>query len=110
MTLVVILTVRREAIDQFRAFERKAAAVMAKHGGAIERTVVVGPANGKPMIESPVDQLTEVHIVTFPSDAALRAYQNDGDLKAIAYLRDQSVVDSTILIGEDGPDYRSGSD
>jgi len=28
MTLVVILTVRREALDKFRTFERKAAVVM----------------------------------------------------------------------------------
>ncbi|HET9489781.1 MAG TPA: hypothetical protein VFR64_08520 [Methylomirabilota bacterium] len=40
MTLVVILTVRREALEQFRAFEAQAAAVMTTHGGRIERTVV----------------------------------------------------------------------
>lgn len=40
VTLVVILTVRREALEQFRAFEAQAAAVMTTHGGRIERTVV----------------------------------------------------------------------
>jgi hypothetical protein len=31
MTLVAIMTVRRDAIDKFRSFESKAAAVMARH-------------------------------------------------------------------------------
>jgi hypothetical protein len=46
VTLVVIVTVRCEALDALRAlraYERKAAAVMARYGGAIERTVVTRP-------------------------------------------------------------------
>jgi hypothetical protein len=43
VTLVAILTVRKDALDQFRAFERHAAAVMRAHGGRIERTVAVTP-------------------------------------------------------------------
>jgi hypothetical protein len=87
MTLVVILTVRSEAVERFRAFERRAAAVMARHGGAIERTVVVPPAR-------PGDCLREVHVVTFPGE--------------IAPLRDESVVGTEVLVGEDGPDYGPG--
>ena len=43
MTLVAILTVNEHALDAFRAFECHAAAVMAAHGGGIERTVVIAP-------------------------------------------------------------------
>ena len=102
MTLVVILTVRSEAIDKFRTFEKKAAVVMAKHGGAIERTVVVLP-------ESTRGFLKEIHLVTFPHEQALLAYQQDGDLREVAHLREESVVQTEILVGENGPDYGAAS-
>lgn len=98
MTLVVILAVRKEAVDQFRVFERKAATVMAKHGGAIERTVVISPTHND-------EFLKEVHIVTFPNQGAFAAYQQDEDLKPIAHLRQGSVVSTQIMAGEDGPNY-----
>lgn len=98
MTLVVILTVRSEALDMFRAFEAKAAVVMARYGGAIERTVVI-PSEGAG------DLLKEVHIVTFPDERALSAYQADARLQEVAHLRAASVVRTEVLIGEDGPVY-----
>ncbi len=102
VTLVVILTVRSEALDKFRTFEKKAAGVMAKYGGAIERTVVIAP-------QSTGDFLKEIHIVTFPHEQALFAYQRDGDLREVAHLREESVVKTEILMGEDGPDYGAAS-
>jgi len=102
MTLVVILTVRKEALDKFRTFEKRAAAVMAKYGGAIERTVVITPQNAE-------DLLKEIHIVTFPDEPALLAYQQDADLKAVSPLRTESVVHTEVMIGEEGPDYGSVS-
>ena len=98
VTLVVTLTVRRERLEDFRAFERRAAAVMADHGGRIERTVVA-PVEDRP------DLLTEVHVVTFPGEAAFAAYRGDPRLRALAPLRESSVVATAILAGEDGPDY-----
>ena len=98
MTLVVILSVRSEAVDTFRSFEQQAARVMAKYGGAIERTVVIAPAR-------PGEVLKEIHIVTFPNEQALEAYRNDSDLKQLAHLREAVVVQTEILVGEDGPDY-----
>jgi hypothetical protein len=101
MTLVAILTVRREALDRFRAFERHAATVMARHGGRIERTVVVSP-EGSP------DLLKEVHVVTFPDERAFAAYRDDPRRGELAHLRDASVVHTEVLVGEDGPDYGAG--
>jgi uncharacterized protein (DUF1330 family) len=98
MTLVVILTVRRRALDSFRAFERRAAAVMARYGGRIERTVVVDP-------DASSDVLKEVHVVTFPSAAAMEGYRNDAALAAALPLREASVTATELLVGEDGPDY-----
>jgi len=98
MTLVTILTVRREAIETFRTFERRAADVMKKHGGRIERTVVVVP-DGSP------DVIKEIHVVTFPSKEAFAAYRKDDQLSRLAHLRDQSIVHTELLVGEDGPSY-----
>ena len=97
---MVTLVVRRERLEEFRAFERCAAAVMADHGGRIERTVV-GPAEGRP------DLLTEVHVVTFPDAAALAAYRADPRLGDVAHLRAAAVVSTAILAGEAGPDYHA---
>jgi len=43
--------------------------------------------------------------VTFPDEQALSAYRNDEDLKEVVHLREESVVKTEILVGEDGPDY-----
>ena len=99
MTIVAIMTVRRAALETFRAFERGAAAVMATHGGRIERTVVVG------VIPGDADVLKEIHVVTFPHEQAYAAYRGDERRRALAPLRDESVVHTEVLIGEDGPRY-----
>lgn len=100
MTLVVILTVRREAAEAFAAHEREAARVMARHGGAIERTVVV-PGDDPAVFR-------EVHVVTFPDDAALTAYRADPAMAAVAHLRAASVIATEVLVGHDGPSDRRG--
>ena len=96
MTLVAILTVRKAAIDTFRTFEKRAAAVMAAHGGRIERTVVV---NG----DGAADLFKEIHVVTFPSASAFAAYRGDERLRELARLRAAAVVHTEVLVGEDGP-------
>jgi hypothetical protein len=98
MTLVAILTVRRAALAEFRTFERHAAAVMARHGGRIERTVVVTP-------DGPSEVVKEIHVVTFPSAAAFEAYRADERLREMVELREASVVHTEVLVGEAGPDY-----
>ena len=98
MTLVVILTVRSTAAAAFLAFETQAAAIMAGHGGAIERTIVM-PSSDEPAC------FQEVHIVTFPDEAAFAAYRQDPALQAVAHLREESVIATVILAGTDGPTY-----
>ena len=98
MTLVVILTVRPAFLEQFRAFERQAAGIMARYGGAIERTVVVPPAAAGALLQ-------EIHLVTFPGPPAFDAYRQDPDLARLAPLRETAIVGTQILIGEEGPAY-----
>jgi hypothetical protein len=83
VTLVAILTVRKAAIDTFRTFEKRAAAVLAAHGGRIERTIVVSG-------DGAVD---------------LFNYRGDERLRGLARLRAEAVVHTELLAGEDGPRY-----
>jgi uncharacterized protein (DUF1330 family) len=98
VTLVVILTIREGALEELRAFETSAARVMAKHGGSIERSVVISSPH-------PGADAREVHVVTFPDAAAYAAYRADEALVALAPLRARAIVSTEVLVGEDGPDY-----
>jgi uncharacterized protein (DUF1330 family) len=100
MIVVAIMTVRKNEIEKFRSFESKAAAIMASHGGVIERTVVI------PLPISP-ELFKELHIVTFPSEQAFAAYRQDKALQEVAHLRAESVVETEILVGETGPNYEA---
>jgi uncharacterized protein (DUF1330 family) len=94
MKIVAILTVRNEAAADFRAFEKTAAAAMARHGGALERAVAIPPEPGGATFK-------EVHLISFPDSAAFAAYRADAQLLAAIPLRDRSVVGTEILIGEE---------
>jgi hypothetical protein len=98
MLLLVKIAVRREALDTFHAFERAAARVMAKYGGAIERVILLS-AGDLP------DVHREVHVVSFPDRAAFDAYRADPALTALAPLRAQAVLDTKVEEGEEGPSY-----
>ena len=98
MILVAMLTVRRDSVEDFRAYERRVAAIMADYGAKIERTVVVQP-------DPHTDTFKEVHIVRFPSSDVRAAYREDARYVALAPIRERVVVSTDVLIGEDGPDY-----
>jgi uncharacterized protein (DUF1330 family) len=100
MTLVAILTMRRQAEALFRDYETAAAAIMARHGGAIERVVSVS---------APADDSTfvEIHLVTFPDAAAFEAYRNDPDLAALGEQRSRAIVATELFNGDDHPPYRA---
>jgi uncharacterized protein (DUF1330 family) len=96
MVLVAILTVRKDAIEEFRAYETQAARIMKEHGGRIERVIVAADT---------AETIKEIHVVTFPDDAAFKAYRQSPQLAGLAPLRDASIVGTDIHIGADGPAY-----
>jgi uncharacterized protein (DUF1330 family) len=95
--LVATLRVRRAAAEQFRAYERTAAAVMSRYGGTIANTVAVTGDDG--------ETFEEIHLVTFPDAAAFAAYQRDPEIVAAAPLRDASIVETKVRLGRPGPAY-----
>lgn len=94
ITLVVTLTFAQDRIEQFHEFESRAAAIMSKYGGRIERAVFIPPS-------SPDSAAREVHIVTFPDPASFERYRLDPDLASLADLRAGAILATDILIGLD---------
>ncbi|MBY0503221.1 MAG: DUF1330 domain-containing protein [Bryobacteraceae bacterium] len=96
MKLIVIaqLHVRAGKRRQFDEFERQALAIVARHGGELLHAlqpILVVPADGLP---------DEVHILSFPSEAAFAAYRADPELLALASLRAEAIAATQILMGK----------
>jgi hypothetical protein len=102
MNAVALVTVRKSALEAFRAFETHAAMIMSDYGGHIDRTVVVNPENTP-------DVVIEIHLISFPDEKAFAAYRRDDRIGQLDHLRKQSVVRTELYVGEDGPEYFAAS-
>jgi antibiotic biosynthesis monooxygenase (ABM) superfamily enzyme len=100
LAMVAILTVKQDRAESFRAFEERAANVMKKYGGCLERTLVAKSQPGE-------DTFREAHWVTFPSRDAFAAYRADPELASFQHLREESVVRTELCHGTPGPAYGS---
>ena len=98
LAIVARLTVRRDRLVEFRAFEASAVAIMHDHGGRLEQVVVLDDHPASPT-------LVEVHIVTFADASAFAAYRDDPALSRLQPMRDEAVVATQVEIGEEGPRY-----
>lgn len=99
LILVVSLWLKDANIAGFEAFERKAVRLMAKHGGRIERAMRADDQSRK------LDDPFEVHVVSFPDEAAFLAYREDPDVRLLASERAEVISKSTILMGRDIETY-----
>lgn len=99
VTLVVSLFIHARREADFEQFESAAAAIMRRHGGAIERRVGFA-AHAVP------GQPHEVHIVTFPDRRSFEQYRGDADLLALADLRARAIRDTIVWTGEDLPNFK----
>ncbi len=95
MIVVALLTVREGQLAPYQAYERAAAEILARHGAAIERVVVL---EGAPY--------REMHVVRFPTPEAWSAYRADAALAALAAERAAVIASTEVWIGEDGAPYR----
>lgn len=98
MTIVAIITIRAGALQAFRDYESRVAAIMVEYGGRIERTVFIPD-------EDAVAGAREVHVVTFPDEKSFVAYRADERLLALVELRNDAITATELLIGHDGPTY-----
>jgi uncharacterized protein (DUF1330 family) len=96
--LLATLTVHPDKVETFHDFERRAAKIMARHGGRIERAVALEP--------DPEDRYyREFHLVTFPDRTALAAYRDDAEFKSLAAMRESCILATAIRYGTAGEDY-----
>ena len=100
LVIVAILTPHSGSTEIFREYETKAARILARHGGVIERTVVEQTSG----LEKPG---REVHVITFPDLESFDSYGADPDLASLAGMRVLSIAHTELLFGRDGPDYMS---
>ena len=141
MLLVAILTIDAAKLDHYRAYERRAAQIMARYGGRIERVLVmtgpegavaraIPPPSPPPKrggilgaieevaheidreVENvlhpndpPAGGLRELHVVSFPDDAAYEAYRFDSELAQLATERERYVRKTEIWRADEGPTY-----
>lgn len=96
LTLIIALWLHDTPdVEAYRAFERKAAAIMAEHGGRIERVVRMARDPEKP--HAPF----EYHIVGFPDADAFAAYTNDPRTLDLAEERTTLIRHTEIVKGHD---------
>jgi uncharacterized protein (DUF1330 family) len=100
LIIVAILTLHTGTIESFREYETKAARILSKYGGVIERTVVIEAP-------SPDERMREVHLLSFPNQESFTRYRSDPDLAALASLRATSIAHTEVLFGREGPDYHA---
>lgn len=102
ITLVVRLWIYEGRTAEFEAFERAAARIMNRYGGAVERVVRLTPPDVPGSTDDPP---FEVHLVRFPGRAAFEAYRADADLAALAPARAAAIRRTEVFLGTDGPSY-----
>jgi uncharacterized protein (DUF1330 family) len=99
LILLVSLFIHPGQESAFRAFETAAARIMGRYGGRIER--VIRPERAVPEGAMP----HEVHLVSFPGEAAFAAYRADPELAALAALRQAAIARTEIIVGAEGETY-----
>ena len=96
---IVSLWIHPGQEEAFEAFEREAARNMARHGGRIDQAVRLTGA--------PADDATpyELHVVSFPDEAAVQAYANDPATRALLSQRAQIIARTVVMTGQEAGPY-----
>jgi antibiotic biosynthesis monooxygenase (ABM) superfamily enzyme len=95
--LVISLWVHPGQEAAFEAFEREAARLMARHGGRIDQAVRIARGQG----EAP----HEIHVVSFPDEAAYQAYGADPYTAALREGRAKIISRTAVLEGQEAGRY-----
>jgi antibiotic biosynthesis monooxygenase (ABM) superfamily enzyme len=99
---VVHLWIHEGQESAFEAFEREAARIMARHKGRIDSAVRLTPPPGAP----PPDATPyELHIVSFPDQAAFEAYSSDPETLALREKRSKIIARTVLMAGREAGPY-----
>jgi hypothetical protein len=99
---VVTLWVHKGQEAAFEAFEREAARIMARHKGRIDSAVRLTPLEGAGTNDATP---YEIHIVSFPNEAAAEAYAADPATLALRERRARIICRTVLMAGREAGPY-----
>jgi hypothetical protein len=102
-SLVVSLWVHPGQEEAFDAFEREAGRIMARHGGRIDAAVRTAPTGAATGPDGTIAY--EVHIVSFPDQAAADAYASDPATLAAPPQRAGIIAKTIVVPGKGAGPY-----
>jgi len=101
--VLVRLWIHKGREAEFEAYERKVSSIMARYGGAIERTI-------RPLTRSDTgDEPFEIHVLKFPSRDLYDTYLDDPERRSLSGERSGTIKDADAVVGASGPTYGSSS-
>ncbi|HEX4334457.1 MAG TPA: VOC family protein [Polyangiaceae bacterium] len=95
LCLVISIHVRDGKRAEFEDFERRVQSILANHGGRLEQRLL--GAGG--------DEPDEIHVVSFPDEAALSAYRTDPGYTALAGARSDAIRETSMLVTTVAPPF-----
>lgn len=93
--LIVSLWLKNNDVSAFEAFEHRAAEAMAKFDGRVERAIRIAGAQHED------DRPFEIHIVSFPNEAAFQRYRQSAESRNLAPIRDSVILKTVVVAGSD---------
>jgi uncharacterized protein (DUF1330 family) len=99
---VVSLWIHKGQEAAFDAFEREAARIMARHKGRIDSAVRLTPSKDAGQQDATP---YELHIVSFPDQAAYESYLADPAAQALREKRSQIISRTVLMAGREAGPY-----
>lgn len=103
ITLIVSLFINPDRHAEFESFETRAAEIMSRFGGTIERRIACSTKDDSSVPD-------EVHVVTFPDLDSYNRYRESPELQALASLRAIAIRKTVVWRGIDLPSFDKSID
>ena len=98
----MLLFIEPDRQAEFERFEERAASIMSRHGGRLERRISFPSRDD-------ASQPHELHLVIFPDRESFDRYRRDPDLQALAGLRATSIRQTVVWEGVDPSPFGPGN-
>jgi antibiotic biosynthesis monooxygenase (ABM) superfamily enzyme len=102
ITLVVALFIHPNRRAEFERFETRAAEIMRRVGGRIERRIACSSDDDSSAPD-------EVHLVTFPDVDSYNRYRESAELQALASLRASAIRKTVVWRGTKLPAFEKST-
>ena len=93
-TIIVFLYATKKGLLALQSFEQKVLPLLEKHGGRLDAAFTPNPET-----TSVDDRPDEIHVLSFPSEAAFVAYREDPKLLALSEERTKAIRNTQFIAG-----------